>query len=81
MTKYEYKQETVSEIMRACGLSNRRFCRVVGINRGDFYRFMYQKKELSEKNKQKVHAYAKSNGLDFLGKKSIWKRIVDFIKG
>ena len=81
MTKYEYKQETVVEIMRANGLSNRRFCRLVGLNRGDFYRFMYQKKELSEKNKQKIHAYAQSIGLDILGKKSIWKRIVDFIKG
>ena len=81
MTKYEYNKKNIMKIKDAAGLSNRKFCRVVGINRGTFYRFMYCNVELSEKCKKKIHAYAKSIGLDFIAKKSIWKRIVDFIKG
>ena len=81
MSKYEYKQETVKRLMLIEGLSSRKFCKAVGLSNGTFWRFMYCRNELSDKNKKKIYAYAKHVGLEHLFKKSIWKRIVDFIKG
>lgn len=80
MKKYEYTRERVLEIVKASGLSNKRFCNTIGLNRGDFYRFVYRGKELTEKNQQKIHAFAQSIGLDFIAKKSLLKRIVEFFR-
>ena len=81
MTQYEYNKENIKKIIEAAGISNRKFCNEVGLSKGTFWRLMYRNVELSGKRQEKVHAYAKSMGLDFIAEKSIWKRIVDFIKG
>lgn len=81
MTKYIYSQDHVKSIIKKMGLSNRRFCIETGVNRGDFSRFMRGLNELSERNSEKIYAYEKAKGLYSAKKKSIFKRIVDFIKG
>ena len=77
MKKYEYTRQAVIDLVKASGLSNRRFCKAVGLNRGDFYRLVYRNKELSEKNQQKIHKYAQRRGMEFIAKKSLFKRIVE----
>lgn len=81
MNKYIYSQDHVKRIIKKMGLSNRRFCIETGLNRGDFSRFMRGLKELSDLNVRKIYEYEKANGLLVEKKKSIFKRIVDFIKG
>ena len=71
----------VIEIIKELGLSNRRFCALTGVNRGDLSRFMRGLKPLSEQNTKKIYDFAKSRGFYSECKKSIWQRIVDFVKG
>lgn len=81
MTKYYYTKEHVQHIIDTLGLSNRKFCRETGVNRGDLSRFMRGLKGLSDLNSQKIYKFAKEHGFYQKKKKSIWQRIVDFIKG
>ena len=80
MTKYEYTKETVQQIIDAAGISKKQFCRATKTNRGDFNRFMRGLKGLSELNESRIHEYSIEIGLDFIAKKPLLKRIVDFIK-
>lgn len=81
MTNQFFSQEQVKCIIEEMGLSNRKFCRETGVNRGDLSRFMRGLKPLSDSNNQKIYNFARKNGFYSEQKKSLLKRIVDFIKG
>ena len=81
MKKYEYTPEIIKEIILGSGLTITKFCKNAGINRGDLNRVFRGVRKLSANNEQKIHEYAKVLGLDFIAKKSLLKRIVEFIKG
>ena len=80
MKKYIYTPEEVKRIRDITGYSNRKFCRETGVNKGDLSRFMRGLKGLSDLNTKRIYEFEKTHGL-IVEKKSIWQRIVDFIKG
>ena len=80
MEKYTYTPKDIKKIREIMDLSNRKFCRETGVNKGDLSRFMRGLKPLSDLNVRKIYEYEKANGLLVENKKSFFKRIVDFIK-
>lgn len=80
MTKYNYSKDHVKNIIKTLGISETNFCKESGVNRGDLFRFFKGTRPLSELNSQRIYKYAMSKGFYSKEKKSLFKRIVDFIK-
>ena len=80
MKKETFTKKEILHMIQELGLSNRKFCALTELNRGDFSKFMRGLKPLSAKNVEKIYKFAVLNDIYEEPKKSVWQRIVEFIK-